>query len=333
MTLRIRVEGAGVAAWTAAALLARRGCAVNVHAECGAQERIVAVPAKTVALFEDCLGVAIEAMTPSRWVEKRCVAWEGRDLTGIPARALVCDASALAEALRVHFIDEMDASLEHEWVLCAKGRTRGDTVVEAGVRRAVVGRMEIPDGFPNEAMVVAATPGGWIFAVVRPDGDLAVVSIDPSIELVAETVLRESVDFLWPGFGAQVLVLGAGTAAPSFDRTCATQGRIALGDNALALDPLRGDGIGFAVRGALLAQAVLGAIASDGAIEARLDYYRDRLSHVFLGHVRGCAAHYEAAWNEPIWRREIVLMRSVLRRIPMDNKFRFRLIGKELRST
>jgi flavin-dependent dehydrogenase len=47
--------------------------------------------------------------------------------------------------------------------------------------------------------------------------------------------------------------------------------KIKAGDAALALEPLRGDGAGFALRGGLLAQAVIGAI---GAAADRARYNR-----------------------------------------------------------
>ena len=83
-----------------------------------------------------------------------------------------------------------------------------------------------------------------------------------------------------------------------------------VGDAALVLDPLRGDGVGFALRGALLAQAVLAAIARGDSRAVSTRHYAARLTQAFVSHLGGCAAHYRAARCAEIWRRDIAIMEA-----------------------
>ena len=91
--------------------------------------------------------------------------------------------------------------------------------------------------------------------------------------------------------------------APRLAASLCGADRLVVGESALALDPLRGDGSGFALRGALLAQAVLAAIEDGHGIAQYLAHYEKRLRSTFVGHLRGCSAHYGAARHSAIWAR------------------------------
>jgi flavin-dependent dehydrogenase len=143
--------------------------------------------------------------------------------------------------------------------------------------------------------------------------------------------LSAAVDALWPGHGRSVNAGGARVrSAPWLDLDCARPGRMTVGDSAFAVDPLRGDGVGFAIRGALLAQSVRGAIARERSAGPYLTHYAARLRHAFCRHVDECVSHYERAWNASIWQGEIAKMRRSRRLVADVPPLRFRLDHLEL---
>ena len=103
------------------------------------------------------------------------------------------------------------------------------------------------------------------------------------------------------------------------ERLIATH-HIRVGDAAMALDPLRGDGSGFALRGALLAQAVIAAINAGLAREACFEHYEQRLQNVFLSHLRGCSAHYRTARYASIWEHDIAAMDCLAATVGLKQK-------------
>src|SRR6267154_1520758 len=123
----------------------------------------------------------------------------------------------------------------------------------------------------------------------------------------------------------------AESIAPALAQPPHAEARLTIGDAALALDPLRGDGAGFALRGALLAQAVLAAVERGEDRERCLGHYAGRLRTVFASHLHGCVAHYGAARHAAIWRHEVAAMAALARRLAADPApVGFRMQGHDL---
>jgi 2-polyprenyl-6-methoxyphenol hydroxylase-like FAD-dependent oxidoreductase len=247
----------------------------------------------------------------------------------------------------------------------ARGRLPHAGRISAGGRVAVEGVTTSGDLSPDETLVAAVT-GGWIFAATAYAGEtgqktaaLALVSPPeaqapgdrpatgqfPARERAqaserAAGALAAAVEEIWPGAGDTVRSVGVSTAAPAYLPACAvgdtlSDGKPAervlhVGDAALAVDPLRGDGVGQGLRCALLASAVLGAIDAGRPVAACFAHYRARLAHAFRAHVNACRAHYSAAWNFPLWTGEIAQMASLVATLPAPPVLSQRLAHGEL---
>lgn len=335
---RLDIVGSGIAAATCALLGAQQGFAVCFDSVGVPPERIVSVPRATVDLIEELTGVSIARTLPSRTVTTRRVAWESRDVSSMPIDALVFDAGALAREIGDHFLLHAgEAQHDHEpvhWTIVAQGRQPGAGRITAGERQAISGWIASLPGFDEAETVVACTPQAWVFAAPHPVAGIALTAVYPPWPgaIAVDHVLEEAIDFLWPGFGPRVerpTARGV-LAAPSLEPGCAVPGRLAAGEAAIGFDPLRGDGVGNAVRGALLAQSVIAAIAG-GADEAScLAHYSARLAHAFAEHVQTCSAHYSRAWNAAIWSGEVALMSACAARLTPSHPLGLRLEGRAL---
>jgi len=338
---RIEIVGCGIAAATFALLASQRGYAVRFESGSNPSERIVSVPRDTVDLIQGLTGLSIAQTVPSRWVTARSVAWESREFSIMPFEAMVFDADALARAIAERFVSqEFEAITATEngppsdWTVMAEGRNAGIARVTAGVRQAVGGWVAGLPGLDEETVVVACVPHAWIFAAPHPVSGitLGAFHLPARSEVAPCDILGDAVDFLWPGFGASVKRNSGRSVptAPSFAPNCASHGRITAGEAAVSFDPLRGDGVGHAVRGALLAQSIIAAIASGADQGPCLAYYRSRLACAFVEHVQTCLAHYRRAWNAPVWNDEIVLMSECIAKTAVERPLGFRLEGREL---
>jgi hypothetical protein len=107
---------------------------------------------------------------------------------------------------------------------------------------------------------------------------------------------------------------------------------ISIGDSSVAFDPISGEGVGNALRGCILATAVLKGIASGMAPDRCLQYYDLRLRRALLQHVTQCISFYSSAFASEKWKEEIGL--GAREKHDMDlllpEKLDFRLQGTNL---
>lgn len=85
---------------------------------------------------------------------------------------------------------------------------------------------------------------------------------------------------------------------------------IAVGDAALSVDPISGDGTGYGVRGAILAASVIKGITSGMSSSDCLRHYTLRLHKTFLSHIKQCFKYYSVGFSSPTWSAEVELMRK-----------------------
>jgi hypothetical protein len=307
-----------------------------------ARGRIVAIPIETLALTCDLLGISIDSLRLVQLVEHRRVDWSNGTASVIPQVALVCDTADLAAALATPLRDagclEYDepgtnTDDDADWVIEASGRPAGGAPI--GKRVGQFARIAtLP---PAPQIIIAATSVGWLFAAPHPVSGTAVLLVSPTAVLCAVTV--EDVVDRFAGTGIrtsarEVMELSKPKSiAPALADPISSGRRLSVGDAAFALDPLRGDGVGFALRGALLAQAVLARIDAGSSSRAEcLGYYNARLRRAFVLHVRGCREHYRAARNAEIWKHELAEMDMVVTegRTAARTELAFRMQGRDL---
>jgi flavin-dependent dehydrogenase len=105
-------------------------------------------------------------------------------------------------------------------------------------------------------------------------------------------------------------------AMPGLQLSAARQGEIAIGDAALALDPISGDGLGSGLRSAVLASAVLGAIEDGEPMANTLAHFNQRIELAARSHVGRCIELYQTAAGGEQAQAEINSMVRALARMP-----------------
>ena len=96
-------------------------------------------------------------------------------------------------------------------------------------------------------------------------------------------------------------------ATPYLGSDCVAPARIALGDAALALDPISSTGVQKAIQGALSGAIVANTLLRRPELtDAALSFYRAQLSDASQRHRRWAAAHYREvadSCDRPFWRQ------------------------------
>lgn len=297
--------------------------------------RVVAIPIGTVQLLYEIGGVDIERELPHRRTRRRFVAWTTRVFDEVPAEAIVVDATLLAKLLcaRCEFGSEPTNAPDKQelWQFSSRKNDADVPRVVAGRRQAVPGWIETVPAFDDSATVVAAVPQGWLFAAPAPAGGVAINLIIPHLHSAPDELLRSAVQFVWPKACEPVLAGSPMPCAPQLALEIDLRQPIPLGERAIFLDPLRGDGVGHAIRGAWLAHALIDS-TQDCGISARqcVAHYINRLTAVFMQHLSSSAEYYRSCWNANLWVDEIRLMHKFAQRLEIRTARHFRLHGSKL---
>jgi 2-polyprenyl-6-methoxyphenol hydroxylase-like FAD-dependent oxidoreductase len=85
---------------------------------------------------------------------------------------------------------------------------------------------------------------------------------------------------------------------------------IACGTAALGFDPICGEGVGHAIREAILVAAVIDAIANHFPVTEVLEHYSSRLLAGFFRHLTACQDFYSAARQSDWWDEELQLIKN-----------------------
>ena len=111
-----------------------------------------------------------------------------------------------------------------------------------------------------------------------------------------------------------------------------------VGNPAVKLDPISGEGTPFALRTGILAAAVIdGILQNPKTADALLNHYQTRLTHSFLSHLQGCSKYYQPVLgNHELWQGEINQMINTGQNLssrlkPQSNpNINYQLIGLKL---
>lgn len=282
MTWRVVIQGDGVAASALACCLAGRGFDVVMIGRPSpspglAPPTIEALPEATVRMLAEVgLGRALDeaGAVVVRGFENRYDK-AGRVLEGMWAHvdraglARACRREARREGAVLAAMGAAPSGLA--WAnVDATGRSARWSRPVARYGAAVATLYAGPGRSSSRPGRIVGTDGGWAYRLDHPDGTtVGVVSRHPA-GAALDGQLGEALDVDGPGAFVRV---GSRPASVQWSECCVGEGRLAIGDAALAYSPLAGQGLRFAVASALAASAVLESWR-EGDTTAAAEYYR-----------------------------------------------------------
>lgn len=335
------VLGRGVAGLSCAALLAARGWTVEVRGDRPTVPPAMLLNPVTCGLFVDVWG-SRDVLADASGLDRRVTAWADAPSAEMPDPGVVVAGSALLDRLESVLGSSVPARTVDAptWVLDARGRPRsqGSGDESAGGRRCVLAaEFEVTPDPGQRAAAMASTPDGWVFVLPLPQRRVLVQAMvaeppdDPTTVLTGMlTAARGQLGELVPvGMSATrgpvVLPAAAGLHPP-----LAEPGRLRVGDRGISVDPLCGDGTGYALRTALLACACIAAIEDGEPQSAVLAHYETRLRAAYSAHLQSCLGFYGATLATPAWQAELERMRASLGQSPSAGRPAYALVGRSL---
>lgn len=304
----IGILGAGPAATIAASVFRRVGLSAStINEPAPLDARLVILNQPTLMLIDDLFGAGTVARMAAagQTIKRRVVGWTDGAAVPVDEQALIVPLSAFAT------LEPGDAAFPRsqsvpDLIVEAYGRRANGGEV-AGARFAFVWRLQDTVLSERDSCFIQAVTGGWVFVASAPDGGLMIQVVAPSDNVdEARAILARALALL----PLEIMADEALSLTPfRFDAAPRlapdhTEGRAAIGDQAIAFDPVSGDGIGHILRAAVL----LGALLKDDhsyASSTRM-LFRSRLRKSFIAHLETCECYYSQivdreSWSSIVW--------------------------------
>ncbi len=304
----IGILGSGPAATIAASVFRRVGLSASTIDEpASVDARLVSLNLPTLMLIDDLYGSdAVTRMAAlGVTIKRRVVGWTEGAAVPMDEHALIVPLSAFAELEPVSpALPDRQSTLD--LIVEAYGR-RANEGEAAGVRFAFVWRLQDTVLPERETCFIQAVTGGWVFVAPAPDGGLMIQVVTPSDNVdEARAVLFRALAHLPFEFRTdEALTLSPFRfdAAPRLQPE-RTDGHAAIGDQAIALDPVSGDGIGHIFRAVVLLGALLKDDRHYGSSTRTL--FQSRLRKSFIAHLETCERYYSQivdreSWSSTVW--------------------------------
>lgn len=294
---RVLVEGDGVAAACCAHLLRRSGMSVRIEATARARVPAIMLSDAALALLRDVFARP-RLLADGPRIDRRVVAWgaAGGQIT-VPHAAVAASEDGLLAALGVE--DDLGFEGPPDLIVRA-GAPFAEDQRRFGTRTAVAAQVRMKAAGDVSAGWVEALDEGWLFIAPDPRGPcwLLAVGAPPERLLAQSRLIGERIELLQARSGTF-------DVCPRIAAASTGEGWLAVGTAALAFDPICGDGVAQAVRGAILAAAVIGAIRDGSNTAELLRHYELMMIAAMRRHLKLCAGYYEAMGPRPWWQAEL----------------------------
>lgn len=252
-------------------------------------------------------------------IDERAVSWgAAQSVDVLSAHGIVLDVDDLVQRLASRLslppIAAQSAS-DAAWVVDTRSDSTGPSSADQpmrafGGRHAWISKIELRTDAREDLCVMESVANGWAFLLPAGGGiaSLQYVSIPSREPPLRPAELGASTRSIRNAIG--------NTGAWSEPIPCMPRARVppmsagwlAVGEGALAFDPISGDGVGHVLRGVVLAATTLQEITSGKDMAECLDQYANTLRRAMAQHLRTCLGLYRDAPLAAPWQDEILAM-------------------------
>jgi hypothetical protein len=323
----VLIRGEGVAACCCAHLLSRADIPLIVESAERSKVPAIMVGDATQKLVADVFDRP-DLFDDLPRINKRVVAWgKNCNVLSIPHSAVVVSEEVLLGRIQPE-LPKVEATPEHPalWTIFAsRPLPQSSEEHQFGSRMATASRVAVRPGSDPGACWIEALDNGWLFLLPGADGAWLLSVGDAAEALLARSHLisKQIADTS----GSR----GSFPSHPRIAEPLCAPGWLACGTAALGFDPLCGDGMGHAIREAILASAVVRAGMEGVDVEALVTHYQNRLVAGFRRHLEACREFYRGGRNGAWWDQELNALNRGLewcdRQLQSSTRFRFRLNG------
>jgi hypothetical protein len=359
----VLIIGSGIAGLTCSKILSDYGWTVSICSKGSSSIPILVVNENICNLLEEIWGVNLDLLSDICFLSHRHIVWntdrpllvphssrviQGNVLTKDLFRKLKIPDSSRIKMLDSSYLESMFDSSKSStitkhfrWIIDATGRKIQlpffSRPLPKTIGRRCIISIIVTDELENidcHASIMEATLDGWIF--LTPIGNLqALIQIMVPTKpnnplLVTMKIIKQSklISRYRLKICSDPIVFDA---FPQISLPLCDSGWIAVGESAVAFDPISGSGMGNALRSALLACGVINGIESGLPSRDCLDHYAHRLKEAFHIHINDCIKYYTESLFSKTWKREIKYMnKEVTNTSQYESDYKYRLQGFNL---
>lgn len=293
--LTVAIRGEGIAANCCAQLLARAGVATARTARDRAPVPAILLSDPALALLRSVFERP-DLFADRPRITHRVVAWGTSEPVTVPHGAVVLSEGDLDAALG----GPAGAAAHASMTIHAAPPFPAGALRSFGSRRTVAARARLVHESDRSACWIEAVEEGWLFLIPSGPASAWLLAVGAS----AGTLLGQS-----RHIAPRIELLGEPSSAfeTSPRMLTALQGSdwLACGSAAIAFDPICGDGTAQAVREAILACAVIGAIREGGDRDALRLHFESMMIGAMRRHLRLCAQFYASGGQGEWWRKQL----------------------------
>ncbi len=234
-------------------------------------------------------------VTGSHRITRRIVLWNEAEAVSIPHQASAISGKDLLCALPLAPSSPKPEGPRFKLL----ARAPESAMLLFGRREAAAAPVTLAAAADASAVLVEAVAAGWLFLIpLSPHNAWLLAVGDAPDALLAGSRL------IAPAIRALGAVEARFETAPRVLEHLIGDDWLVLGSEALAFDPLCGDGTATAARGGILAGAVATAIAEGEAPGPLLRHYRAMLIAALRRHFAACLPFYQRGGSGNWWREQ-----------------------------
>jgi flavin-dependent dehydrogenase len=335
---KILVIGNGIAGLSCARLLANRGWEIEIWGKQQLFSPTLILNQITCNLLQDIWQLDRSFWDSLHLLHERRVGW-GKDgeVLNMAEPSAVINGSLLSDRLWTHLLEKyhdqvhlhelpvsidnlLDRQNEFTWIIDAGGR---QSVIAqklgSGHRYAFGDRcilsqeVQLTNSAQEDIYWIETVPEGWLFLAPLGNNKAIFQAMVPLISGETSdllTILLKQTRYIQNYIAELSASIAIFAAFPQILRPLSGNKYLAVGDAAFSVDPISGDGTGYAIRGAILATSTINAIASGLSNSDCLDHYILRLEKAFDAHLQQCLEYYLKGFTSSLWQREIEKMQT-----------------------
>jgi 2-polyprenyl-6-methoxyphenol hydroxylase-like FAD-dependent oxidoreductase len=294
----IAIRGEGITGSCCAHLLSSAGLDFTMDALQRSKLPAVLLSEMTQRLLRDVFG-RDDLFEGFARIRRRVVAWgKNSETLTLPHSGVVVSEQRLLDRLQWKRSQNQTNRLEEPvWTIFASAPLASSAVEHHfGSRIAAVSPVKLKRGCDGEACWIESLENGWLFLLPAGEGAAWLLSVgtSPKSSLEASHLVKHQVDEVGEARGTFA-------SHPRIALPLCEPGWLACGTAAVAFDPLCGDGVGNAVREAILASAVIRAAVGGGDVDNLAKHYRTRVLGGFQRHLALCFDFYKSGHSGSWW--------------------------------
>jgi len=323
----LTIRGSGIAACCAARLLSAGTVRADAPVTPAAMSPVLLINPASVQLLCDVVGSA-GFLAGLPLVTRRVVLWgDSAAPLAMDHRGLVVEEHELLRRLWSTVSASSAPPDSSEWSIISSLTAAPSRQMAFGNRSATAARVELTT-HRSETCWIESVEAGWLFLVANGATGGSLLAVGGSLDsLLAGSRL----------VAGQIQSCSAASSLfpvhPRIASPLCGSGWLACGSAAMAFDPICGEGVGHAVREAILASACLRAILQGANAAEVLAHYSARLLAGFSRHLENCKGFYQTS-DLPWWREQMASLDAgsawVHDQLSSFGNPRFRLSGFDL---